>query len=342
MSDDCQRRFTHWAEQSAGLRGVRLGAPLAGGNSNVTRLVESDAGRFVLRHPPSETVSDRAADGIRREYAALQALHGLAPVPEPVAWCDDRSILGQPFSITRFVDGVIVCDSLPAAYGDTVRAVSETGLAMIAALAQVHRADPAPLIEQKLGRPSGFVRRQIDRWMDIRAQDAVRDLPLLRDLGEWLRRHEPPPLDSRIVHCDFHLDNCLSDPVRPGIRAIIDWEMASVADPRVDLGLALFFWARDPRQRLGFPWLQAFSNRDGVISRSDLAAHWSEQSGLPNEGLAYFMLFAAWRLAAIVEGAYVLYRKGVVDSAYARSLEENVPALLAEASALIEHGASVQ
>lgn len=116
--------------------------------------------------------------------------------------------------------------------------------------------------------------------------------------------------------------------------------MATVADPRIDLGLALFFWKRNSGQRLGFPFIQAFSNRPDVVDRSALADEWSDASGLDPTGLDFFTVFAAWRLAAIVEGAYVLYRGGKVDSDYARGLERDVPALLEEAAEVINRGAN--
>lgn len=330
-----QRRFADYAK-ALGIGAATLGPAIAGGNSNVTRLVESDSGRLVLRHPPIDTISDKAAAGIAREYGALQALQGQAPVPEPIAWCEDRSILGQPFSLTRFVEGVSIGETLPTDYGGTLEAVNATGFALVEALAAVHRADPSAMVKAGAGRADGFVRRQIERWRRARDTTKVRDLPELAPIADWLAANEPPPLPGRIVHCDYHLDNCLSDPGRPGIRAIIDWEMATVADPRVDLGLALFFWKRDPATLLGFPWIQAFSNRADAVSRGDLAAHWSERSGMPAADLTYFIAFAGWRLAAIVEGAYVLFRNGKTDSAYARALGEDVPALLGEVARMIE------
>lgn len=196
------------------------------------------------------------------------------------------------------------------------------------------------MVPEWFGRPAGFIERQIDRWERVRAESQVRHLALLSKIARWLRANEPAALPARIVHCDFHLDNCLSAVSQPEIRAIVDWEMATLADPRIDVGLALFFWKRNPAQRLGFPWLQAFSNRADAIERSALAAEWSQASGLDPTDIDYFMVFAAWRLAAIVEGAYVLYRKGKVDSDYARGLEFDVPALLEEASRMINRGTS--
>lgn len=336
VEDEC--RLEAWLGEAAGAGWARLGPAIAGGNSNVTRIVETDRGRLVLRHPPTHLVSDRAAAGIEREFAALRALSGEAPVPQPVAYCEDPSLLGQPFSLSRFVEGITITDRLPASYGSSAGA-NAIGRAMIGAIGAAHRVDPQGRLPEWFGRPEGFIGRQIDRWQQLRDSDSVRQLPLLGEIAQWLRANQPAPLAARIVHCDFHLDNCLSSAVHPQIRAIIDWEMAAVADPRLDLGLALFFWKRNPEGQLGFPAIQAFSNRPDVADRKLLAAEWSKASGLDPSGFEYFMVFASWRLAAIVEGAYILYREGKVDSDYARRLEADVPALLEEAAELIGQGA---
>lgn len=332
-------RLNAWLSAEAGIRGARLGPAIPGGNSNVTRIVETDSGKLVLRHPPEQAISDRAAAGIQREFAALRALFGEAPVPEPVAFCEDPSIVGQPFSLSRFIDGTTINDRLPADYSASGGA-DAIGRAMVRAIGSAHRVDPEGRLPGWFGRPAGFIERQIDRWERVRAENSVRELALLAEIAIWLRANQPAALPARIVHCDFHLDNCLSSTVHPEIMAIIDWEMATVADPRIDLGLALFFWKRDSGRRLGFPAIQAFSNRPEIADRSTLAGDWSEASGLDPGNFDYFMVFAAWRLAAIVEGAYVLYRDRKVDSAYARALERDVPALLEEAAEMIERGAN--
>lgn len=336
MSEQGQQRFQKWVEASTPFSKVRLGPPIAGGNSNVTRLVETAQGRLVLRHPPADTISDKAAGGIEREFAALTILFGKAPVPEPIAWCDDSSILGQRFSLARFVEGVALTERLPDTYPAGSETIDALGLAMITALGQVHRVDPQPLMDRGIGHPDGFTVRQIDRWTAIREKNPVRPLPLFGELSAWLRANCPVPAAARILHCDFHLDNCLASLDKPVIAAIVDWEMAAVGDPRIDLGLALFFWNRDPQGAFGFPAIQALSNRPGTISRQALAEAWSTISGVEPDQLSYFMAFAGWRLAAIVEGAYALYREGRVDTPYARRLEHDVPALLQQVAAMIE------
>ncbi len=327
-------RLAGWIAATAGLHDVVVGAPLSGGNANVTRLVTAREGRFVLRHPPTHTVSDKAGAGISREFAALSGLAGQAPVPPPVAFCDDPAIIGQPFALVGFVDGVALTTALPPAYGDD--GVRRIGISAVDALAAIHRVDPGPLFAQGFGRPAGFARRQVERWLAVRAAHGVRDLPLLREIGAWLLADVPAEGGPALIHCDFHLDNCLSAPDRPEIRAVIDWEMATLGDPLVDLGLFLFFWQRDADAALGFPFVQAVSNRPDAPSRRELADRWAESTGRDHSALAWHMVFSAWRLAAIVEGAWLLHVEGKATSAYARGLEQDVPNLLREAAALIE------
>lgn len=327
-----ERRFAAWLHQAAGLDDARLGPALSGGNSNVTRLVETRQGRFVLRHPPVHVVSDKAAAGIAREYRVIEALAGHAPVPRAVAWCDDPEVLGQPFAVTGWIEGLALSTELPPAYADTPATIDRLGLEMMRGLAAVHTVDWQAILPPGFGRPDTFVERQVDRWVAVREQHAVRELPLLGELAQWLRDNRPPPGRVSVIHCDFHLDNCLVAPDRPELRAILDWEMATIGDPLIDVGLCLFFWRRDPARPLGFPAVQALSNRTDVIAPERLADAWSAATGFDHDRLDYYMAFMAWRLAAIVEGAYVLHRQGRQDTAYARGLEHDVPNLLREAA----------
>lgn len=327
MSDPAER-FSRWLEGEAGIGGARIVRRLTGGNANVTSLVESSIGPLVLRHPPADTVSDLAAAGIAREFRFTSAIGGKAPVAEPLLFCDDIDVLGAPFSLSRFVQGVAISDALPKGYSPHLSTIDAIGRALIGALARVHAIAPVP---DGLGDPDKggqFVGRQIDRWRGIRSAHAVRDLPLVETLGAWLADNVPPPEAVRIVHCDYHLDNVLMDPGEPKVNAILDWEMATLADPLVDVGLVTAMWNRDESAPLGFSFVQRVSNVAGAMRGTDLAGHWSGLTGLSIRHLGYFQAFALWRLAAIVEGAYVLFREGQVDGPYERGLEHDVPALL--------------
>ena len=192
----------------------------------------------------------------------------------------------------------------------------------------------SPHALQKLGRPERFVERQIERWLDVRREHAVRELPELFSLGEWLERNVPAASAPAVIHGDYHLDNTLASKEKPEILAIIDWELATVGDCYMDVALMLMFWGDYRTQEPpAFSALQSVSRRAGVVSRRELAGRWAESLGRPLNHMNFYMALAFWRLAAIIEGAYGLHVAGKLDSDYARGLEYDVPALLAEAQA---------
>lgn len=327
--------FRRWAEAELGLTGARIDRELSGGNSNLTRLVVHDGGKLIMRSAPANTISPKAHLGVEREAAFMAALAGHAPVPAVTCWCEDAGVIGQPFALVEYIDGLSLTDSLPAAY-DNVSDLNALGEQLARALGQIARAPWQELGLADRGRPAAFLRRQVERWLDVRSNQPTRALPEMQRLGAWLLANLPEDGPVGIVHGDYHLDNTLVHPDRPELLAVIDWEMGTIGDPLTDLGLLLMFWGPRAVSPPGFPHVQAVSRRDGVISRRELQRVWSEASGLEAVHMPFYLCFAFWRLAAIVEGAYGLYLAGKVDTDYARGLEHDVPALLQEAALAAE------
>jgi aminoglycoside phosphotransferase (APT) family kinase protein len=334
MNSEDILKFSSWAQQTLGLEHITYTGRISGGNSNVTSLISHAAGQLILRHPPANTISEKAARGISREFTLMQALHDVAKVPKPIFFYEESDLIGTPFILVDYVPGVSITNTLPPDYEETPATISKIGEELIDALAAIHKADTRRLPDN-FGRPEKFIEREIERWTAIRARHKCRDLPHLDELAEKLASQVPPTETPTIIHCDFHLDNTLFDKTKPELRAIIDWEMATLGDPRIDLGLFLMFWNRNPERRLGFSFVQQISNRANIVTRQDLARRWERQTGRSADHLDYFCAFAFWRLAAIVEGAYVLYTQDQVDSTYAQNLEHDVPALLREAWEII-------
>ncbi len=322
-----------WIAAEVGMPGARVARALSGGNANLTLLLETDSGPLVLRTPPENTISATAHRGIEREATVLRAIQGHVKAPKVMGWCEDPAVIGRPFLLVSHVNGVAITDTLPPAYRDTAASVNRLGEDLVDELAAIHRAPWRDIGLESFGNPDNFLRRQITRWQAVRAEAPVRELPLLQELADWLLANLPAEGPVGLVHGDYHLDNTLSHPDRPGLAAVIDWELATIGDPLADLGLFLMFWGPRDLDPPGFQHIQAVSRRDGIISRRALAERWGTATGYPLNNLDYYLCFAFWRLAAIVEGAYALYRQGKVDSAYARGLEYDVPALLAEAEA---------
>lgn len=322
-----------WLESELGFVGIEMGPRLGGGNSNVTQLVRHAKGRVILRRPPDDTISSTAGAGVLREYGMLKALYGRAKVPRPLAYCADASIVGQPFSIIEYVDGISITESLPQAYTVDAATISNLGIELVDELATLHTVDWRSVGMSSPKMPEDYVAKQIARLRKLRAEETGRPLPLIEDIAGWLTSNLPPPPPATVMHGDFHLDNTLFSRDAPKLSAIIDWELATIGNPYADLALMLAFWGPRSVNPPGFSFVQKISRDfDEVIDRNVLAARWSRRTGLDLEHFRVYRVFALWRLAAIVEGAYLLFQTGRVDSDYARKLEYDVPALLDEAA----------
>jgi aminoglycoside phosphotransferase (APT) family kinase protein len=328
-----EARVTAWLERQAPVQGPFTTEAVGGGNSNATFLLCGPAASFILRRPPEAALSG-TAHSMAREYRVLQALADSdVPAPRPIAFCDDADVTGAPFLVMEHVDGVSITDRLPDGYAAGPASVGRLGEEMIDGLAAVHRLDwrAAGLVD--FGRPEQFLERQVPRWTKQYESHAVRDLPRFAQLGEWLVAHRPAEWKPGLMHGDFHLDNCLFSGREPRLLAVIDWELATIGDPLLDVGLALAFWGPRPIDPPAMPPVQGVSRCPGALQRGELAVRYAERSGRPVDQLAWYMVLAFWKLAAIVEGAYAQYLDGRLTTDYARRLGDDVPRLLEEAAA---------
>ena len=326
-----EKSLRRWIENSLGRSGTFVRRPLGGGNANLSLLLGSDDGDLVLRTPPADSISPNSQRGIEREARVMSALAGHIKVPQVLAWCDAAEVIGRPFLLVEHIDGVAITDELPGAYSDPVDSVNQLGLQLTDELATLHGIEPAEVGLADLGNANDFLSRNIDRWQKIRSQQSVRELPLLDELADWLRSHIPQVSTAAIVHGDFHLDNTLCLTSGPELAAVIDWELSTLGDPLTDLGLFLMFWGARGADPPAFQHVQAVTRIRRVVTRRALAERWSERTKLAIDQLDFYLCFAFWRLASIVEGAWILQRQGKVDAAYSRGLEYDVPALLLEA-----------
>jgi aminoglycoside phosphotransferase (APT) family kinase protein len=302
---------------------------LSGGNSNETMLVRSATGTRILRRPPAASI-DASAHSVEREYRILSALTGTAvPVPRPLAVSPEPVPGGPPALLMDHVDGISISDELPAAHPSG--AVVEIGHATIDALAVLHSVPWQEIGLDDYGRPAQFLERQVRRWRRQYEGYRHRDLPDFDVVAAWLEDNRPPEGEPGILHGDFHVDNCLFSRTEPRLLAIIDWEMSTIGDPLLDLGLVLAFWGDERLDPPAMPRIQGFSRAPGAPTRRELAERYAERSGRSIEHLPYYLALAFWKLAAIVEGAHLHFTTGALRTDYARELEDDVPRLLAEA-----------
>jgi aminoglycoside phosphotransferase (APT) family kinase protein len=323
-----------WLSEALGDPGPFELVPLHGGNSNETLLLSSpQEPRRVLRRPPPHAIGP-GAHPVHREHRVLKALKaGGVPVPAPLALCNDQRISALPFLVMEHIEGQSLTDQMPPGFpagSDTIRAIGEQA---IDALAAVHRFDWRDGGLLDFGKPDGFHDRQVPRWRAQLAAVQVRDLPLFDAVGDWLHANRPARFEPGVMHSDFRTDNCLvaaGPPIR--VAAVIDWEMATIGDPLLDLGLFLALWGSERVEPLAMPRMQGVSRLPGAPTRHELATRYADATGTSVEGLEYYMTLALWKLAAIIEGAYAHYVSGRLASEYARDLEHDVPRLLCEAA----------
>jgi aminoglycoside phosphotransferase (APT) family kinase protein len=291
---------------------------VAGGRSNLTYLVTDAAGRrVVLRRPPISHVLATAHD-MTREHRIISALAGSdVPVPMALGLCVDESVNDRPFYVMNFVEGHILrtAPEVEAALDEKAQRVA--GEDLVDVLSRLHDVDVDAVGLGELGRRDGYLERQLKRWYgqfqrsQEQAQDAgvFRPAPVVDEVHALLVDAAPPQQGVAIVHGDYRLDNTvIGDDGR--VRAVLDWELCTLGDPLADVGMLLAYWTDrdDPDVLTG----GAATTAPGMPSRAELAELYAARSRLDLSALPYYIAFAYWKLACIVEGVYVRYASGAM------------------------------
>jgi aminoglycoside phosphotransferase (APT) family kinase protein len=317
--------------------------PLGEGHSNLTFRVATPGGSYVLRRPPAGPLLPTAHDVVReyRVLSLLAAAEKPVRVPRVVALCEDASVIGAPFYLMDEVPGLVVRRELPPELAGDAEGQHALGLDLLESLVEIHRVDWEPFVAAGIGRPGGYLARQLDRWVGQREgiQQAVaaaggtaRDLPDYDAVRDWLRKHLPEESAPALVHGDFKLDNAIADvachPIRPRVVAVVDWEMATVGDPRADLGYLLSFWP-EPGETL--PLGELVATAPGFPRRAELVDRWANATSRDPGDPAWFVTLAIWKLAILLEASYHRWLAGTADDPFFAGLEDGVPALLRRA-----------
>lgn len=286
-------------------------AQFAGGHANLTYLLRFGTHEYVLRRPPSGPVAQGAYD-MGREFRALSALWPVfPPASRPYVYCDDTSVLGAPFFVMERRRGLVIHKEMPGEYRnrpDLYRRLSE---AVVDTLVALHAIDYKAIGLETLGRPTGFVERQVNNWIKRWERAKVEDIPLLDELGRWLLAHLPQSQAPTLLHNDYKLDNMMVDPADIAhIVALFDWDQCTLGDPLVDLGLLLNYWtqADDSPGRQSFA--QAPTTLPGFYTRAEIVQRYAQRSGRDVSAIAFYETFALWKTAIVVMQLFVLYKNG--------------------------------
>jgi aminoglycoside phosphotransferase (APT) family kinase protein len=305
------------------------------GFSNLTYLVtlhheHGDSG-MVLRRPP-RGVSGGIAHDVIREYGILAALHPLGvPVPRPIAHCEDPSVIGAPFYLMEHVRGVILRGGAPSFLtqdGETVsgrlRVLSRT---FVQTLAQLHAVPVAEGPLAALGRPEGYVQRQVQGWTKRWQASRTHDVSSMDRVATWLEANRPPERGLSLVHNDFKLDNLILSPDLSQVLAILDWEMATVGDPLMDLGTSLAYWVESGDAPIFRSLGLGVTALPGAYTRAELVAAYGAATGRDVSDTPFYLAFGLFKVAVIAQQIFARHQQGLTADPRFASLGDVVSAL---------------
>lgn len=290
-----------------------------GGFSNLTYLLSCTHGEAVLRRPPHGVASGRAHD-MPREARILSVLElrGV-PAPRAFATCEDASVIGVPFYVMERVKGLILRGaSAPSVFTPALfRALSEQ---FVDTLVAIHGATPSDPVIGGLGRPMGYVSRQVEGWTERYAKARTDDVPEMEQLSAWLAERQPGESGACLVHNDYKYDNLVLDPTQPDrIVAVLDWEMATLGDPLLDVGTSLAYWV-EAGDHPAFKALGlGVTALPGNFTRAELWARYLERSGRSMRPASWYHAFGLFKVAVIAQQIHARYRRGhTKDERFAR------------------------
>ncbi|MBO0932849.1 phosphotransferase family protein [Fibrella aquatilis] len=314
-----------------------------GGYSNLTYLLVCDKKQYVLRRPPVGAKAIKGGHDMGREFRVLSLLQqaGYAKIPQPVAYCEDESVIGCPFYVMERVPGVILRAQSAPKLGlsePTMRRLSE---ALVDTLVELHALPVQPDLVQ-LGKPDGYVQRQVEGWHKRYLAAQTDDLPAMNELARYLTDNLPAQTsDVTLLHNDFKYDNVVMDAEltrlrEQPIRAVLDWEMCTVGDPLMDVGTSLSYWAEaadDPfRKSFNLTWLP------GNLTRHEFAQRYADRSGRDVSNILYYYVFGLFKNAVVIQQIYGRYKQGLTKDERFSGLLAGVQALSGVGVQAVETG----
>lgn len=309
-----------------------------GGHSNLTYLVTFGALELVLRRPPLGPVPPRAHD-MAREFRWLAALHPQFPLaPQPCLLCEDISVLGSVFYLMERRRGLVVRHEEPPVLAGRMETRRGISLALIDTLAALHLVDATSPELSTLGKPAGFVTRQVRGWTDRWNAAQLDKHAEMEAVAHWLASHLPPePARASVVHGDFKLDNVVLDPENPErVVGVLDWEMCALGDPLVDVGIFLGYWLPTPGEAATRDALSTVSDRPGYLKRDALLERYAARTAADLTHLAFYETFAVFKLAVVLQQIYVRFVRGQTDDPRFAALGPRVDRLIRRAAQLAD------
>lgn len=312
-------------------------AQFPGGHSNLTYLVRFGETELVVRRPPFGPVAPTAHD-MAREYRWLAAIHPVfPPAPQPYVRCDDPSVIGSTFYVMERRRGLVVRHEEPSALLDRPEVRRRVSEAVVDTLARLHALDVVGAGLAGLGKPMGFVERQVRGWTERWHRAKIAELPDMDALAVWLRDRLPPdPNPPSVVHGDFKLDNVMLDRNDlTQIVAVLDWEMCALGDPLVDIGILLSYWGPTAPPGQG-DTLASVTHRPGWFTRNEILDRYAARSSRDLSSIRFYETFALFKIAVVIQQIYYRYAQGQTDDPRFATFGDRVAYLAREATRLAQ------
>jgi aminoglycoside phosphotransferase (APT) family kinase protein len=314
-------RLQSWlGERVEGLNGPPEVRQFSGGASNLTYLLSYPDRELVLRRPPPGTKAASAHD-MRREAEIQRRLRPVFPyVPEVLAFCSDAEVLGSDFYVMERLRGVILRARGPQQIELTPTIAGGVCEAFIDRLVELHQVDVSANGLADMGRGPGYVERQIGGWSERYRRARTWNVPSCERVMRWLSEQMPPDSGACVIHNDFRLDNLLLDTEDPRrVVGILDWEMATVGDPLMDLGNTLAYWVQADDDRTMQRFRRQPSNLPGMLTREQMLDRYCERAQIERPAFTFYEVYGLFRLAVIVQQIYRRYhRKETTNPAFRR------------------------
>ncbi|WP_226389228.1 phosphotransferase family protein [Penaeicola halotolerans] len=283
-----------------------------GGFSNLTYQVNTLTDSFVLRRPPIGA-NIKSAHDMKREFDILQLLHDVYPkAPKPIHYCADTSIIGAEFYLMQRVEGVILRNKIPdglALNQGDLKALSISCIDNLSALHQIQVID-TPLAS--IGKPEGYVSRQVSGWIGRYEKAATDDINSLNMVMDWMKSQIVSETGIALIHNDYKYDNLVLNPKQiDDIMAVLDWEMCTIGDPLMDLGTSLAYWAETEDhpalKPFNLTWLPGNLNREQVVDR------YQTKSNIKLDNIVFYYVFGTFKVAVIAQQIYARYKMGLTQ-----------------------------
>jgi aminoglycoside phosphotransferase (APT) family kinase protein len=291
-----------------GLEGLPELTQYSGGASNWTYRLRYPNRDLVLRRPPAGTKAKSAHD-MAREYRIQQALKPAFPVvPTMVGLCQDPSVIGSDFYVMERIEGLIPRARLPQGMSLSAEETRRLCTNVLDRLVELHRVDARAVGLDALSKGPGYPRRQVDGWSDRYEKARTWNVPSYAYVRAWLKEHTPEDLGTCVIHNDWRFDNVVLDPGDPTqVVGVLDWELATVGDPLMDLGSALAYWVQADDGMLMRSTRRQPTHLPGMLRREEVVAYYLGRTGLKPANWAFYEVFGLFRLAGIAQQIYYRY-----------------------------------